>query len=74
MHSGTVITPINSKHPDVIDDSVSPNGCKMYTLLAHPAVFLFEDFVNEFLCNDNVFECKYVLKEVSEVPFPWKLF
>ena len=73
VHSGTVITPINSKHPDVIDDSVSPNGCKMYTLLAHPAVFLFEDFVNEFLCNDNVFECKYVLEEVSEVPFPLEI-
>ena len=72
VRSGTIITPVNSKLPSTLDDSITPNGCKMYTILAHPAVFLFEDFIKEFL-TDNVFECKYVLDEVSEVPFPLEI-
>eukprot|EP00943_MAST-04B_sp_MAST-4B-sp1_P009610 g9610.t1 len=69
----TIIKPTNIVSDEALDKLIFPRRCKKYTMIAHPAVFLFKDFINEFLVHDEVFECQYLLDEVSEVPFPLEI-
>jgi hypothetical protein len=69
----TIIKPTNLVSDQALDTLIFSRSCKKYTMVAHPAVFLFKDFINEFVQNDDVFECRYLLDEVSEVPFPLEI-